>query len=652
MAPQSLLLLAQQSAELPAVQPLQPAAPPSPRSFYLIGGGDDAFLALRDAARRDDLRATGMLADRLSNYTIPSYVDYYRLKVRLRDAAPEEVRAFLTRYEGSAIADRMRNDWLLELGRTRNWVLFDQHHPLFVLNDDLQVKCYALLSRAIKGQPVADEARGLLTAAQNYGEACPALIVTLLQNNQFSTDDVWAQMRLAAEAGNTAVARRIVLLAEVPETLLLQAIDRPDAVLARGAGNGRGAHEAFLIALGRGARGNLPGAVNALQNASAQLNASERALGWSQIALQAAIKLAPEAPQYWQQAQGAPLSLDGHQWRVRSLLRAGDWPGVKAAVNAMPPILRTDSTWTYWYGRALQAEGRNQDAQLVFQSISALRNFYGQLALEERGQKIVVPPAPPFVTAEELAPMAANAGFRRAMKFFEFDMRFEGYREWNWELRRMNERQHLAAAEFARRNNLLDRMVNTSDRTQVALDFTQRFPSPHADIMRTNAAPLGLDVAWVYGLIRQESRFILNARSHVGASGLMQLMPSTASFVARKIGMAGFTADQVNDIPTNIRLGANYLRMVLSDLDGSQALATAAYNAGPGRPRAWRATLVRPVEGAIFAETIPFPETRGYVKNVLSNATYYAALFDNQPQSLKARLGTVAPKGFVASELP
>jgi soluble lytic murein transglycosylase len=646
------LSLMRAAALLLAATVCLPLASQTKRLAYVVGGDDDTFLALRETVKREDVGAAGMLADRLPNYTIPSYVDYYRLRVRLRDAAPEELRAFLRRYEGTAIADRLRNDWLLELGRTRNWALFDEQYPLFVLNDDTQVKCYALLSRAIKGQPVAEEARGLLTAAQNYGEACPALIVTLLQNRQFTVDDVWSQMRLAAEAGNTSVVRRIVLLAEVPEALLMQAIERPDAVLARGVGAGRGAHEAFLIALGRSARGNPQAAVNALQAASSQLSVQERALGWSQIALQAAIKLAPEAPQYWQRAQGAPLSLDGYQWQVRSQLRAGDWPAVRAAVDAMPPSLRADSTWTYWYGRALQAGGRPQDAQLVFQSISAVRGFYGQLALEELGQKIMLPPRPPAITPEELAPMAANPGFRRAMKFFDLDMRFEGYREWNWELRRMNERQHLAAAEFARQNNLLDRMVNTSDRTQAALDFTQRFPSPHADIMRANATPLGLDVAWVYGLIRQESRFIMNARSHVGASGLMQLMPSTASFVARKIGMEGFTASQVNDIPVNIRLGANYLKMVLSDLDGSQALATAAYNAGPGRPRAWRATLSRPVEGAIFAETIPFPETRGYVKNVLSNATYYAALFDNQPQSLKARLGTVAPKGFVASELP
>ncbi|MDP5009096.1 MAG: lytic transglycosylase domain-containing protein, partial [Glaciimonas sp.] len=156
----------------------------------------------------------------------------------------------------------------------------------------------------------------------------------------------------------------------------------------------------------------------------------------------------------------------------------------------------------------------------------------------------------------------------------------------------------------------------------------------------------------VYGLIRQESRFVKEARSHVGASGLMQLMPATAKYVAKKISMSGFTANQVNDVGTNIMLGTNYLNMVLGDLDNSQAMASAAYNAGPGRPRAWRSSLPGSVEGAIFAETIPFNETRGYVKNVLSNATYYAALSEGKPQSLKARLGMVGPKEFTASALP
>jgi soluble lytic murein transglycosylase len=629
------------------------AAPTIGAAF--LRNDDDTFLALREASRRDDPIAADLLAQRLPNYTIGSYVDYYRLKAHLPNASSSEIRSFLTRYDGTAIADRLRNDWLLELGRTRDWAVFDEQYPLFVLNDDLQLKCYALLSKALKkqeGQSVAEDARTLLTAAQGYGEACPALIVTLLQYGQFTVNDVWAQMRLAAEAGNTTVARRIVLLAEVPEQLVMQAIERPDVVLARGLGVGRGAHESFIIALGRSARKNPQFAANSLAAASQKLTSAEQALGWAQIALQAAIKLSPDAMQYWYRAQGAPLSIEAAQWRVRSALRAGDWKAVYKGIDAMPSPLRNESTWVYWYGRALQAQGRAQDAQLQFQSISAIPGFYGQLALEELGQKIVSPPRTISLLADEVAVMAQNPGFRRAIKFFNLDLRFEGYREWNWELRRMTERQHLAAAEFARQNNLLDRMVNTSDRTQIAVDYNQRFPSPYVDIMRANALPLGLDVAWVYGLIRQESRFIMNARSHVGASGLMQLMPATASFVARKIGMDGFTAGQVNEIPINIRLGANYLKMVLNDLDGSQAMATAAYNAGPGRPRAWRSTLPRAVEGAIFAESIPFAETRNYVKNVLSNATYYAALFDNTPQSLKSRLGWVAPKGFVASELP
>ena len=248
--------------------------------------------------------------------------------------------------------------------------------------------------------------------------------------------------------------------------------------------------------------------------------------------------------------------------------------------------------------------------------------------------------------------MAAKPGFARALKFFEMNMRFEGVREWNWELRGMNDRELLAAAEYARRKNVLDRMVNTSDRTRGEYDFTQRFPTPHRDLMVSATNALGLDMAWTYGLIRQESRFVMNARSSAGASGLMQLMPKTAKWVARKIGMDGFSPGDVNDPKTNIALGTSYLKMVLDDLDGSQALASAAYNAGPKRPKNWRSTLTRPVEGAIFAETIPFTETRGYVKNVLSNATYYAAMFENRPQSLKSRLGSVSPRQNEGTVLP
>jgi soluble lytic murein transglycosylase len=165
---------------------------------------------------------------------------------------------------------------------------------------------------------------------------------------------------------------------------------------------------------------------------------------------------------------------------------------------------------------------------------------------------------------------------------------------------------------------------------------------PFHDTVLRKSQDIGLDPAYVYGLIRQESRFIMDARSHVGASGLMQVMPATARWTAKKIGLNGFTADQINDRDTNITIGTAYLKLALDDFAGSMPMAAAAYNAGPSRPRAWRNGAQ--LEGAAWAENVPFQETRDYVKKVLANTTLYAALLTGQPQSLKERLGQVGPR--------
>ncbi|MCC2633115.1 MAG: peptidoglycan lytic transglycosylase, Glycoside Hydrolase Family 23-like protein [Ramlibacter sp.] len=220
-------------------------------------------------------------------------------------------------------------------------------------------------------------------------------------------------------------------------------------------------------------------------------------------------------------------------------------------------------------------------------------------------------------------------------------------REWNYttNLHRpggMTERELLAAAQFACDREVWDRCINTSERTKTSFDVEQRFPTPFRESVLRRSAEIGLDPGYVYGLIRQESRFIMDARSSVGASGLMQVMPATARWTANKIGLRGFRADQLTDRDTNIAIGTGYLKLVLDDFGGSMPLAAAAYNAGPSRPRAWRNGSV--VEGAAWAETIPFTETRDYVKKVVSNATLYAAMFTGQPQSLKARLGVIGPR--------
>jgi soluble lytic murein transglycosylase len=244
-----------------------------------------------------------------------------------------------------------------------------------------------------------------------------------------------------------------------------------------------------------------------------------------------------------------------------------------------------------------------------------------------------------------------TVGPMRAARLFGLRLRSEGVREWNYTTNLhtpggMPDRELLAAADLACQHEVWDRCINTSERTRREADHQQRYPMPHRAPLVKHTQAIGLDAAYVYGLIRQESRFITDARSHVGASGLMQVMPATAKWTAKKIGLTGFQPHQITDRDTNIAIGTGYLKLVLDDFEGSMPMAAAAYNAGPSRPRQWRAPGGSgPVlEGAIWAENIPFSETRDYVKRVLANTTNYAALLTGQPQSLKTRMGQVGPR--------
>ena len=356
----------------------------------------------------------------------------------------------------------------------------------------------------------------------------------------------------------------------------MQAIDRPAAFLT--------AHERRLtevqrelaiVAVVRLARDNPQDAAEYAGALNLLLTPEQRGIVWGRIGHMAALRLMREANEWYRRGgENVGIGPDAArvdevlEWQVRSALRANDWKTVKTAIERMSPALRDDPTWIYWYGRALHEAGRPAEAQDQFARIAQQFHFYGQLAAEELRQAIVLPPRAEAPTAEEVAPFESNTGFVRAFKFYELGMRLEGNREWNWQMRGLNDRQLLAAAEFARKRGVLDRMISTSDRTKSEFDFAQRFPAPFRDSLIQYSAPLGLDENWIYGLIRQESRFIMDARSSVGASGLMQLMPATARYVAKRLNVPNYTPARVNELEVNLQLGTGYLKMVLDDLDG------------------------------------------------------------------------------------
>ena len=637
--------------------------------------GDAAVLAARDAfASGDGVRLT-QAAAAIGEHPLKSYGEFWLLQLRLRGerngngaAVDQAVGEFLARHPRTYVADRIRLEWMWNLGARRQFEALLRESPAIIWSDDAQLRCYEALARYVtQGRPAAlgAEARGLLLATrEGGGDGCSALADELIADRQLSP---WTRVRTLVENNQFATAKRAAAALPAGDaTQAAQIIDQPARWLATHERRiDRQQAEPALLALARLSRDDPEKAAQFAAALNLHLTPEQRAVAWGRIGHMAALKLLPEAVVWYRQGGAkvgvAPETARGDEvleWQVRAALRAGDWGMVRSTIERMPKPLADDPAWIYWHGRALAVAGNRQAAELQFERIADRFEFYGKLAAEELGRPIVVPPRAAAVTAAELAPMESNAGFRRALKFYELGLRIEGHREWNWQLGvandggRMTDRQMLAAAEFARRSGVIDRMISTSERTREQFDFTQRFPAPYRDVLEEYARAVGLEPTWVYGLIRQESRFIEDIRSSAGASGLMQLMPATARFVARKVGMNDYSPARVTDVDVNLRLGTSYLKMVLDDLDGHPALATAAYNAGPGRPRAWRASLPRAVEGAVFAETIPFNETRDYVKKVMSNAVYYAALFDDRAQSLKARLGTVAPKAAGSTTLP
>ena len=618
-------------------KPVLPKSYESKAAPAEITDADRMFIDLREAARKNDVFRTQQLSANLANYPFDDYVAYFRIKPQLFDSAggprndysaDTQVVAFLNQYQGTALADRMRNDWLLVLGKRKDWARFDAEYTKFVLDDDTQVKCYSLLSKLSQGEnptKLTIDSRAILLDPSYFGQACQELVPSLVAAGGMTPSEAKAIGRAASERGFDTMAKRL-------------GGDDPIGEIVRAAkADPSKAYRDFL-------------------QTSSRYSKENQAVAWGVIGQFLAKKLDPNADDAYrlQQALGYNelLSVESQEWKVRAALRAKDWVLVKNAIDGMNPVIRSkDPAWTYWYGRASKAEGQDAKAKDSFEMIADQYNFYGQLAREELGKSNHAP-GRTKVTESEIDAMASHKGFIRGERLYAMNLRFEGNREWNWELRNMTDKQLLAAAEYAKRVNLYDRVVNTADRTKQEHDFSLRYPTPYRDELSPIARQIDLNLAWAYGLIRQESRFIMNASSSVGASGLMQVMPNTAKYVAKKIGMTNYTNDKLTDTNTNLTLGSNYLNMVLIDLDGSWVLASAAYNAGPSRSKAWREKLTGPTEGAIFAETIPFNETRTYVKNVLSNANYYSSVMNGQAQSLKQRLGVITPKAATQSELP
>jgi len=696
--------LPRRAALAPPAHARAPSADYAP-AVRVAGPADTGLLAAHAAYVDGDADRVAAYAPQVAGSLLESYVSYWQVSARLRGPVPDDtgVRPFLARFPGTLLADRLRAEWLMELATKGDLATFDAERRRLVLGgDDAQLSCYTLLARYAlddghRREQIGREARRTLALTSDPGgEGCTALAERLMDDGVLS---IWPRLQALIERGQvTAALTTSQRLPPADAAALKAALQNPaDWLAAADAHLAQTAHPVPLLGIVALARDAPERAAYYADHLDASLSPEERAMVWGRIGRSGQLNLAPDAHAWFE--RGGELVGLGPDYvranevleaRVRAALRRGasgvaaapiaaaagarpapaisapieadqgaagaaagpDWAAVRRGIAHMPAEQQADSTWVYWNAHAALALGQMEEGRAGLQSIADRFSYYGRLAAEELGLPMHLPARSEDAPEAVVEQLSLRPGLQRARKLFELGLRDEGNREWNWELRGMDDVYLHAAAELARRLGVLDRMIASSERTRAMVDIAQRYPMPYRDFMTATAAPLGVDAAWIYGLIRQESRFMEDIRSNAGAVGLMQLMPATARFVAHRIGFDHYRADRIGEVNVNLRLGTEYLKLVSDDQDGQPMLASAAYNAGPSRVRRWRAALVRPLDGAIFAETIPIGETRDYVKKVLFNTVVYASMLDRPAVSLHALLPAVSPKGIPATELP
>lgn len=607
---------------------------------------DTDFLAAREAFQKGPATTLDALVPKLQGHPLAPWAESWQLRMRLADQPPGAVRAFLDRYAGQLPANRLRADWLRQLARAGAWDDFQREFPALA-EPDTELRCLALLPRmAAREATVGRDARALWLTGGELPAACTDAAAQLLSVGLFTENDVWARVRMAFSAGNASLARSVAAL--------LPAARRPDPKLVDAAAknpqrylearslrlDSRTHREVALFALGRLAASAPPGAAQVWAQVGGQLPAQDRAHGWGLIAAAAARRHLPEALDWFTLAEDAPLDNTQLAWAARAALRAGHWPRLLEYTARLDAEERDRPTWRYWRARAMAAVGRSFESEALFTVLAREQHFHGLLAAEELSIAPQVrnhPPLPPDVDA-----VLRMTGIQRALAWYRLGLRYEGNLEWMWAVRDLPEPLLIAAAEVARREGWHERAIATAERSVQLVNLDLRFPTPYPELLRASAREMNVDEALLYGLVRQESRFVPTARSSAGAAGLMQIMPGTARWVASRMGLKEWRHALEGAVDANVSFGTYYLKEMLSRLDGSPVLASAAYNAGPGRAQAWRGD--RTLEGAVYIDTIPFSETRDYVRKVMANAHQYARQFGHSLAQLRVRIGTVAPR--------
>ena len=579
-------------------------------------------------------------ADALSTYPLTPYLAYDELTARLKSASNTEIEQFLSEHGDLPQANWMKLRWLRWLADRGDWATFVKYYDpklnfteLDCLNGQYQLKH----NQKAEGYASAEK---LWLAGKAQPAACDALFSLWASEGQLTEQKRWQRVKLAAEARNYGLATSLAngLNTLGPQArLMIEVAQKPDLLSqpSRFLPASEAMSDAVGLGLRRLARQTPEKAASLLDTYASNMHFSrdEKVAIAREIGLTFARRYDSRGLDIMTQYDPELRDNTVTEWRLRLLLRLARWQDAYQLTQKLPQDLASTNRWRYWQARSLElAEPKNPKVQALFKTVAGERDFYGFLAAD-RVQTPYQLNNKPLVLSPQLINKVRNTpGVKRALEFHARGQIVDGRREWYYVSRHFNRDEMVAQAKLAYDLKWYFPAIRTISQAQYWDDLDIRFPMAHRDTLVREAKVRGLHSSWVFAITRQESAFMDDARSGVGASGLMQLMPATAKETARKFSIALASPQQVLIPDKNIQLGAAYLSQVHGQFNGNRVLASAAYNAGPGRVRQWLKGA-RHLGFDVWIESIPFDETRQYVQNVLSYSVIYGQKL-NAPQPL------------------
>ncbi|AFJ02911.1 Soluble lytic murein transglycosylase precursor [Methylophaga frappieri] len=607
----------------------------------------------RQSLQSNQLTEFQRLRNQLDDYPLQGYLDYLYLRQRLTMVNDDSVMAFLEKHEDTFYAERLRQAMLDKLAATKQWSSFLRFYQESA-SAQRQCQYTQALIHTGQHQLAQQSAKALWLVGYSQPKACDPVFTYLAANNAISDDMRWERLRLAlrnnafglarylaktVNASATALAwtERWETIHQNPPVLLNQLPAQVDHNRISLANDVPLAREIILHGLHRLARQDPDKAWLQWQRLkdAYRFSDSDRQQIHRQIGLWAALNRSDNALRYFGETQNEP-------WRVRAALWQQNWPAVKMAIASLDDNLRQEAKWQYWLARSLYETGDKEAAAAIWRTISDARDYYAFLAADRLDLDYQMHDRDINASAAEQAEIRQTAGYQRLYEFFHLNEDLEARREVYYLQNVLSKRQLELLALETHRWGWHDQTIALLGRAQSWDPLDQRFPLVHTEAIQQAAKMNKLDNAWLIAIARRESAFNPTARSHAGALGLMQVMPATGRSTAKLLGQPLSSVSELLQPESNIRIGSRYLKQVYSDLQRNPVLATAAYNAGPHRVNRWLPTQ-QALPADIWAENIPFNETRHYIRAVMS----YAAIFDYQLQQpitrLKQRMPDVQP---------